>query len=101
MNQVTSFWTPWGCSRGEGDCHTGKGNAVVLQEVCTEVSHLAAHVASQYKAGCGKRAAQLRGFTVLGAEGKEESTSKKNNRKWRTETTWGNMETSQTHSSER
>lgn len=49
----------------------------MLQEVCTEVSHFAAHVASQYKAGCGKRAAQLRGFTVLEAEGKEESTSKK------------------------
>lgn len=64
-----------------GDSQAGKGSAVVLQEVCnhTEVSGLAAHVAWQYKAGCRSPATQLRAFTVLGAAGKEESTSKKKN----------------------
>lgn len=99
---MTSFWSLGGCRRGKGDSQAEKGSAVVLQEVCahTEVSGSAAHVAWNYKAGCGSWAAQL--GASLSWEQEEESTSKeKTTGKRRSQTKWRNMETSQTHSSER
>ena len=77
---MTSFGSLWGCGRGEGDRQAGKGSAVVLQEVCAhpEVSGSAAHVARQYKAGRGSRAAQLRRFAVPGAEGRRKAQERIN-----------------------